>query len=373
MSRLPDGYQIELGGSIEEAAKANGALVPILPRHAARDPAHPRDPDPVPGRHDDGHPHCAPRSYWHGANAAAVPPAVRVQRDPRSDRPRRHHHAQHPHPDRTDPRQRAGWPRTIRSRRRGDRAACTTCRAHGGGRRAGLRRADQLGVLGIHGPSCWSAARWWAPCSSSSSCRRSIRSGSAWGTRPGTTEDLHPPGSARSPGRRRWTHDPPTTRHPCNRRRSNVTTAAAEVRDDPHEEASHSFRLQLAMPWRQPAQGPRDGMARRSSRMAADFRPACADGMRGWTGLQAADRRPLPVPQRRCRARPQPGACTTARYLVDGVRRPHPRAVDPARPEREPRPRRVIRPRAAGARGGTWSGRAVAADRRCHRTGGGSA
>ena len=31
MARLPDGYRIEAGGSIEEAGKANGALVPILP------------------------------------------------------------------------------------------------------------------------------------------------------------------------------------------------------------------------------------------------------------------------------------------------------------------------------------------------------
>ena len=31
MARLPDGYRIELGGSIEEAAKANGALAPVFP------------------------------------------------------------------------------------------------------------------------------------------------------------------------------------------------------------------------------------------------------------------------------------------------------------------------------------------------------
>ncbi|MCQ8242234.1 efflux RND transporter permease subunit [Rhizosaccharibacter radicis] len=31
VTRLPDGYRIEMGGNIEEAAKANGALAPILP------------------------------------------------------------------------------------------------------------------------------------------------------------------------------------------------------------------------------------------------------------------------------------------------------------------------------------------------------
>jgi multidrug efflux pump subunit AcrB len=89
MAKLPAGYKIEAAGPIEESAKANAALAlgPILFDNG------------------DGRANRTTRTDWRGARAAVVPPALRLQRDPRPDRPRRHFDAQHADPDWADQKQ----------------------------------------------------------------------------------------------------------------------------------------------------------------------------------------------------------------------------------------------------------------------------
>ena len=148
-TRLPYGYRIETGGSIEESAKANGALVAVFPVMAVvmlallmiQLQSFSRLAlvfVTAPLGHDRRH-----------RGAAALQPAVRVRGAARPDRACRHDHAQHRHPGRSDRPRHRRRPRPVSRHHRRHRAA----RAAGGADRAGRDpRHDPAGPQHLLGP-----------------------------------------------------------------------------------------------------------------------------------------------------------------------------------------------------------------------------
>ena len=151
IATLPPGYRIETGGNIEDAGKANAALAPAVPDHDRADAAGHRPSDALPGGNDDGVPDGPAGAGGRRAGPAAVPAALRLQRDPGADRSGGHPDAQHADPDRPDPHQPAGRPGRLPRRGRSDRPARPAGHPDGAGRRPGLHSADDIRLLGIDG------------------------------------------------------------------------------------------------------------------------------------------------------------------------------------------------------------------------------
>ena len=151
IAKLPAGYRIEQGGSIEESGKANRALAAAVPHHDRPHADHDHLSGPLDLRDDDGVRHRTAGPHRGHSDLAAVPAAVRHQRAGRADRAFRNPDAQHAHPDRADPPQREGWIGAIRCRGRGHRAALPSGHSDGARRHAGVHSAHPFRVLGNAG------------------------------------------------------------------------------------------------------------------------------------------------------------------------------------------------------------------------------
>ena len=102
IASLPEGYKIETGGNIEEAGKANRALVKVFPLmivlmftviiFQVRSFS----------AHVHGGSHSTSGSRWCRSNIASVSSTIRVQCDPRTHRVSWHPDAQYADPDRPD-------------------------------------------------------------------------------------------------------------------------------------------------------------------------------------------------------------------------------------------------------------------------------
>ena len=146
---LPYGYRIETGGSIEESAKANVALAAVFPAMAVVMLALLMIQLQSFSRLGLGVRDRAARDHRRDRRAAALQPAVRLRGAARPDRARRHDHAQHRHPGRSD-----------RSRhRRRPRPASRHHRRHGAAGAAGVAdgarrhpRHDPAGTQHLLGP-----------------------------------------------------------------------------------------------------------------------------------------------------------------------------------------------------------------------------
>ena len=146
---LEPAYRIEAGGAFEESAKGNASIFVLFPLMVMVMLTLADDPAAELLAAVSGVPDRAARHRRRLARAQRRQPAVRLRGAARPDRARRHDHAQHRDPGRSDRDRRGAWPDAEGGDRRSDRPA----RPAGGPDRARRDpRHDPAVALGVLGP-----------------------------------------------------------------------------------------------------------------------------------------------------------------------------------------------------------------------------